>query len=156
MTRYLLDTDIVSYLSDPNSPFHEPVFHKVRSLSDEDEIFISIITLYELEYGISCGSPDFVSMLSETEKNLLNRLPTIALSRTGAKIFGEIKYSYRKNVQENFKSKGELEKYLQKKNVDLIIASSAIETGSVLVSNDALFPRLKELRSDFMTENWAK
>jgi predicted nucleic acid-binding protein len=86
----------------------------------------------------------------------LNRLPEIALSRVGAKIFGEIKYSYRKNVQENFKSKGELEKHLQKKNVDLIIASSAIETGSVLVSNDALFPRLKELRPDFMTENWAK
>lgn len=156
MTKYLLDTDISSYLADPNSPFHEPVFLKLRSLSDKDEVFIPILTFYELEYGICCGSPDFVSMLTETEKSLLARVPVIPLSRAGAKIFGEIKYAYRKNVEVNFESKGELEKHLQKKNVDFIIASSAIETGSVLVSNDAIFPQLKEIRSDFMTENWAK
>ncbi len=71
-------------------------------------------------------------------------------------IFGEIKYSYRKKVEANFKSKKELEKHLQQKNVDFIIASSAIEAGSVLVSNDALFLQVKAARSDFMTENWAK
>jgi tRNA(fMet)-specific endonuclease VapC len=156
MTKYFLDTDIISYLSDSKSNFHEPVFLKLRSLPDKDEILISILTLYELEYGVSCGSPDFVSMLSETENTLLNRLPAIPLSRKGAKIFGEIKYAYRKKVEDNFKSKGELEKHLQKKNVDLIIASSAIETGSILVSNDAIFPLLKEVRSDFLTENWTK
>ena len=84
------------------------------------------------------------------------RLPVIPLSRTGAKIFGEIKYTYRKKVEANFKSKSELEKHLQKKNVDLIIASSAIETGSILVSNDAIFSQLKKIRSDFITENWVK
>jgi predicted nucleic acid-binding protein len=156
MTRYLLDTDIVSYLSDPNSQFHEPVFLKLRSLLDEDEVVISILTFYELEYGVSCGSPDFVSMLSETEETLMDKLPVIPLSRAGAKIFGEIKQTYRKKAEENFNSKSGLEKHLRQKNVDLIIASSAIETGSVLVSNDAIFPQLKELRSDFITENWAK
>lgn len=156
MTKYLLDTDIVSYLADSKSQFHEPVFFKLRSLTDEDEVFIPILTLYELEYGISCGSPDLVSMLSETEKTLLDRLPVISLSRRGARIFGEIKYTYRKEIEDNFKSKNELEKHLQKKNVDLIIASSAIETGAVLVSNDAIFPRLKKIRSDFMTENWVR
>jgi predicted nucleic acid-binding protein len=156
MAKYLLDTDIVSYLSDHSSPFHEFVFLKLRSLPDDDEVFIPILTLYELEYGVSCGAPDLVSMLSETEKILLNRLPVIPLSRTGAKIFGEIKYTYRKKVEANFKSKSEVEKHLQKKNVDLIIASSAIETGSILVSNDAIFSQLKDIRSDFITENWVK
>ena len=156
MAKYLLDTDIVSYLSDPNSKFHESVFLKLGSLSHDDEVFIPILTMYELEYGISCGAPDFVSMLSETEKTLLNRLPVIPLNRTGAKIFGELKYAYRKKIETNFKSKSETEKHLQKKNVDLIIASSAIETGAILVSNDNLFAQLEDLRPDFSTENWAK
>jgi predicted nucleic acid-binding protein len=156
MPKYLLDTDIVSYLADPSTCFHDPVFLKLRSLSDEDKIFIPILTLYELEYGISCGTPDLVAMLSNTEKILFNSLPVVPLSRKGAKVFGEIKYSYRKKVEANFKSKKELEKHLQQKNVDFIIASSAIETGSVLVSNDSLFLQVKETHSDFMTENWAK
>lgn len=156
MTKYLLDTDIVSYLADPSSPFHEPVFLKLRSLSEKDGVFIPILTFYELEYGISCGAPDFVSILSETEKTFLDKLPVIPLSRKGAKIFGEIKHIYRNKVEANFKSKGEVERHLRQKNVDLIIASSAIETGSVLVSNDAIFPQLKEVLSDFVTENWAK
>lgn len=156
MTKYLLDTDIVSYLSDPKFPHHEIILLKIRSLPDEDEVFISILTLYELEYGVSCGTPDLVAMLSETEKMLLNRFPVIPLSRAGAKIFGEIKYTYRKKVEASYKSKSELEKHLKKRNVDFIIASSAIETGSILVSNDTIFPKLREIRSDFMTENWIK
>ena len=156
MTKYLLDTDIVSYLADTASRFHEAVFRKLRSLSDEDKVFIPILTLYELEYGISCGAPDLVTMLSETGKMFLNKLPVVPLNRKSAKIFGEIKYSYRKKVEANFKSKKELEKHLQQKNVDFIIASSAIEAGSVLVSNDALFLQVKAMRSDFIMENWAK
>lgn len=156
MTKYLLDTDIVSYLCDPKFPSHELILLKLRSLPDEDEVFISILTLYELEYGVSCGTPDLVTMLSETEKMLLNRFPVIPLSRTGAKIFGEIKYTYRKKIEANYKSKNELERHLQKRNVDFIIASSAIETGSILVSNDTIFPKLREIRSNFMTENWIK
>lgn len=156
MAKYLLDTDIVSYFADPSNRFHESVFLKFRSLSEEDKIFIPILTLYELEYGISCGTPDLVTMLSKTGKILFNRLPVIPLSRKGAKVFGEIKYSYRKKVEANFKSKKELEKHLQQKNIDFIIAGSAIETGSILVSNDALFMQIKEIRPEFKTENWAK
>ena len=52
--------------------------------------------------------------------------------------------------------KGKSEEFLKLSREFRVIASSAIETGSVLVSNDALFPQLKELRPNFMTENWAK
>jgi predicted nucleic acid-binding protein len=91
MTKYLLDTDTVSYLSDPTFSHYKTVLLKLRSLPDEDEVFISILTFYELEYGVSCGAPDLVAMLFETEKILFNKFPVIPLSRTGAKIFGEIK-----------------------------------------------------------------
>ncbi len=156
MTKYLLDTDIVSYLADSKSQFHDPVFRKLYSLSNKDKVFIHILTLYELEYGISCGVPGLEAMLSETERTFLNRLPVISLSREAAKIFGRIKYTFRKKIEMNFKNKNELEKNLQQKNVDFIIASSAIETGSVLVSNDAVFLQIKEIEMGFRVENWTK
>ncbi len=50
--KYLLDTDIVSYLADKNSPFHEPVRDRLSEAGDDDQVCVSILTLYEIEFGV--------------------------------------------------------------------------------------------------------
>jgi predicted nucleic acid-binding protein len=50
MPTYLLDTNIVSYLADPSSPFHERVAAAIGSLPDDSRLAVSVLTLYELAY----------------------------------------------------------------------------------------------------------
>ena len=50
--HYLLDTNIISYLTDPNSPYRESVKNHLTALTHKDTISVSIITLYELSYGL--------------------------------------------------------------------------------------------------------
>ena len=53
MKTYLLDTNIISYLTDPNSPHKDKIKERLLSLSEDDTVSVSIITLYELAYGLS-------------------------------------------------------------------------------------------------------
>jgi predicted nucleic acid-binding protein len=48
MTKYLLDTNIPVYLEDPDSPFHRPVKERCQQLIDEDQVYVSVLRLYEL------------------------------------------------------------------------------------------------------------
>ena len=48
MKTYLLDTNIISYLTDPNSPQKDKIKERLFSLSEDDTVSVSIITLYEL------------------------------------------------------------------------------------------------------------
>ena len=50
---YLLDTNIISYLTDSKSPYRNIVKEKLFSLSEEDKVAVSIVTLYELAYGLA-------------------------------------------------------------------------------------------------------
>lgn len=52
-TIYLLDTNIISYLADPNSPYKDKIKNKLLALSENDVVSVSIITLYELSYGLN-------------------------------------------------------------------------------------------------------
>jgi len=53
MSVYLLDTNIVSYLEDFNSPFYNTLIDKMASLEDSDTLCISILSLYEFEYSMA-------------------------------------------------------------------------------------------------------
>lgn len=52
MSIYILDTDIISYLWDDKSPYHARVVERLSSLSDSDVVGISVISIYELTYGM--------------------------------------------------------------------------------------------------------
>ncbi len=51
--NYLLDLDTVSVLSEPTSPYHETAKHHVKRLSEEDKIYLSVLSIYELRYSLS-------------------------------------------------------------------------------------------------------
>jgi predicted nucleic acid-binding protein len=51
--KYLVDSDALSDLYDSGSSGHPAMTARLASLSDSDEVFISILAIYELEYGFA-------------------------------------------------------------------------------------------------------
>src|SRR4051812_48963304 len=115
MRTYLLDTNIVSYLADPSSPFHERVADAILALPEEDQLAVSILTLYELSYGHlrSTSRSRLLAIVREEEFGVL--MPQEA----GAEVFAPLKAAYRRHP-------GARDKALVRHNVDLILASTAV------------------------------
>ena len=55
--KYLLDSNVVSDIYNASSVNHPQVINKLLSLREDDDIFISVLTLYEFEYAFA-NSPD--------------------------------------------------------------------------------------------------
>jgi predicted nucleic acid-binding protein len=49
--RYLLDSNIISDFYDKFSTGHSQICTELSSLKDTDRVCLSVLTLYELEYG---------------------------------------------------------------------------------------------------------
>ena len=145
MRTYLLDTNIISYLADPSSTSHNDILEATKSLPDENRLTISLLTLYELAYGYvrAPGHSRLLAIVREEGIEVL--LP----SEAGADVFARLKEAYRLHT-------GIRERALARHNLDLILASTAIVAGAVLVSNDAIFATLAELEPRLSVENWAK
>jgi len=153
--NFLLDTNAVIHLSRIRAEHHEKIKAKMlsKALQVKMRICISIVSLYELEYGVA--HTDDEQIISESRRIIESikkdkEITIFSLTKEGAKIFGEIKEQYRKE-------KGIGKKALQKHNIDLIIAATAIEAGATLVSQDnkdKIFEILKSVRDDFAWEDW--
>lgn len=144
MTTYLLDTNTISYLADRVSTFHEPTMRRLGDLPEESEVAISILTLYELTYGFFYD-PAHSQLLAIVKEE---RVRIVPLTEAGSEIFAALKHAYRKRT-------GARERTIGRHNIDLILASSAVAEGAVLVSNDAIFTALSELEPRLVVENWA-
>ena len=151
MTTYILDTDIISYLWDVKSPYHQKVVDKLNSLNDDDIVGLSIVSIYELTYGMN-------SFKNENLKSIFqNALATIkkdkdifiySLDVNSADFFSEIKQLYKSNTGINSKS-------AKKNDLDFMIASVSMSQKAVLVSNDKLFETLTNY-TNLKYENWIK
>ncbi len=118
-------------------------------LHEDDVVTLSILGLYELQYGISkAGEADISPGILKTKKKVCASLPVVPLSTEGAEIFGEVKTRYQKafRLQKNA---------LARDTADLLIASSAIETGAIMVSHDQIFRKIAQIQPDFEVEDWA-
>ncbi|CAA6804188.1 MAG: Unknown protein [uncultured Sulfurovum sp.] len=51
MKKYILDTNIVSLLGSEENNENRLIFDKFYNLEDDDIVMVSIITLYEANYG---------------------------------------------------------------------------------------------------------
>jgi predicted nucleic acid-binding protein len=144
MLSYLLDTNVISYLADPASPFHARTSEKVGSLPDESALAISVLTLYELAYGHTRdpGRARLLTIIRDAGVSV------VAPTEAGAEVFAGLKNLYRLRT-------GARERQLVRHNVDFILASTAITEALVLVSNDAIFQLLTELEPRLRVENGA-
>lgn len=127
MSIYLIDTNIIAYLADAASPCHIPVWRRFQSLAEEDQVSLSILSIYEIHYSLSKGNAHTTNAnLLQFKEKLCNTLPIIPLSPVGAKLFGELKLRYEQFYQLKRTA-------LTRDTIDLIIASTALEIDAILV-----------------------
>lgn len=150
--KFLFDTNALSSLTIKGNEGHDKILSKVALLQNY-EIYASILSLYEMEYGIKhAKDPNIIHEMRIAVGAIKNKFQIMPLTEKGSKIFADIKEQYREK-------KGLGKKAIIKHNVDLMIAATAIEIEAVLITNDikdAIPTIIKTCRSDFEWEDWTK
>lgn len=146
--KYLLDTNIVSYSINRHSHFHKNVISRLSHLAEHDTVCISVLTLYESEYGALSVTEEHRERVIKAREIMLRLFDVIPVSEKGAGVFGRIKIAYRQKT-------GIFRKMLDQHNIDFILASSAIAEDAILVSNDKIFLSIKDIEPSLKLENWA-
>lgn len=132
MKKYILDTDICSYILKRKPLSVLEKFSKVGT----DNVFISVITYAELMYGVEKTKTQRIN--KEVIHNFLNFIKILEWDIKSAIEYGEI----RNSLEVSGVPIG---------NMDLMIASHAKSLGFVLVTNNFKhFSRIKGL----VLENW--
>lgn len=138
MSRYILDTNIISYLQTDSSQSLK-IKKRLQNLQESDEVAVSIIVLYELVYGLN-------SILSISEQNatreginfIQDYLSIIPLDMKEVEIFSKLKRDYKNHTGINKNA-------IKRHNLDLLIASTAIALDAILISNDKIFETLSAI-----------
>ena len=149
MTTYILDTDIISYLWDRKSPYHQKIVNKLNSLNDDDIVGLSIISIYELTYGMDSFKDENLKATFQNALTMIKRDDDIfiySLDVASADFFSEIKELYKSSTGINSKS-------AKKNDLDFMIASISMSQKATLVSNDKLFETLSNY-TNLKYENW--
>jgi len=145
--RYLLDSDILSDLYESSSAAHDNILRRIASLKAEDSLSVSILVLYELEYGLANARAEKKSILRQRIKNVQTRFSVLELSLDAAQIFGQLKKAL-------VDFRGLKDKASKSHNVDLILAATAVAESCVLVSADSLYRDLRVLEPNLQLEDW--
>ena len=132
--KYLLDTDICIYIIKNKT---DKILNKLTS-TEIGDVCISVITLSELEYGISKSSKPLQNKLALLE--FLSPINIVSYDENAAVKYG----SLRADLEEKGNIVG---------SMDMLIAAHALSAGLVLITNNEKeFRRIKNLK----IENWLK
>ncbi len=132
MTRYMLDTNIVSHFVRQ----HQEVIQRAIALP-MDDICISAITEGELLFGL-IRRPD-ATRLNFGVQQFLNRIEVLPWGRAVAAEYAALRTSQERRGK-------------TLAPIDLLIAAHAISAGATLVSNDSAFTQI----SGLSVEDWTK
>jgi predicted nucleic acid-binding protein len=149
MAKYLLDSDVITYIGNSESPFFKPCFERLNRLNHEDILCVSILTIYELDYSIAIANAELALDLEINKTEILENFAILPLSLEASEIYGRIKSSFKRRSQANTKT-------MKGHTVDLMVAATAIDQNAVVVSNDHIFSTIKEFEPDLIFDNWAK
>ena len=147
--HYLLDTNIISYLTDPNSPYRQSVKENLLALTHNDSISVSIITLYELSYGLHSykSTQESIEIFKQGIHFIETYLEVLPLDIQEIDIFGKLKARYKEAT-------GIKNKANKKNDLDFLIVATAINHNATLISNDMIFDKLFEIEPRIKYENW--
>ena len=139
MSRYILDTNILSYLIDINSQYHTKTKEFLNSLKAQDELSTTTLTLLELNYTLEVlNDKSTYNLFKQAIEKIENSLNIYTIEIETTKIFSKLKQNYKKATGINSRA-------AKKNDIDLIIASIAIEKNATLVSNDKIFNTIAKL-----------
>jgi len=148
MKKYLLDTNIISYLEKENTPEFKKIITKLQKLENNDILSISMLTLFEYQTSISLvENAQIKEALVHKKSQLLKNYKVENLEFQQEVIFGELQRQYLDKTGGNIKG-------IKKHNIDFLIASQVIFKDMILVSNDNIFKTISEIRDDFKYDNW--
>lgn len=149
MKKYLLDTNIITFLEDKDSELGRNVYDHLVSEAI-DKIYVSILTCCEYENSIA-GEKDALlrKKLLAIRNHVYENFGILQLTLDTPKIFGELKQEYKKFTKAK-------QKNLQQHNIDFLIASIALEYGLVLVSNDSIFEVLQKIQPSLSLVDWSQ
>lgn len=132
-TRYLLDTNMASYVIKGNIPRVRERLLRVPMA----QVSISAVTEGELRFGVA-RMPEAVRLKIAVEEFLL-RVDVLPWDSEVAQHYGRLRAALERNG-------------IPMGNLDMMIAAHALAAQAVLVTNDRVFRRVKELR----IEDWSK
>jgi len=130
---YLLDTNVASYVIKGNIPQVRQGLVKVPLAS----VAISVVTEAELRFGVA-RKPEAARLKIAVEEFLL-RINVSPWDSEAAKQYAHVRSALEVSAE-------------QKGNLDLMIAAHALSIQAVLVTNDRVFRRVKQLQ----IEDWTK
>ncbi|MEO5358651.1 MAG: type II toxin-antitoxin system VapC family toxin [Nitrospirae bacterium YQR-1] len=145
--NFLFDTNIVAFLYDKNSKNHTKIYNQFSALKDEDNLFVSVLTIYEMQYSILNGEPTLQKFFRASLKALEEHFQILPVNKNGAYFYGELKSFLRKNKKINREN-------IKKHNIDIILASTARTENCVLVSADKIYDSCREIWKNFKFQNW--
>jgi tRNA(fMet)-specific endonuclease VapC len=131
MTRYMLDTNVVSQLIRQ----HPPIVQRVSAASMAS-LCVSAVTVGELQFGLA--KRPAATKLYLAVKEFLRRVDALAWDVAVALRYGTV----RADLHNRGKTLGSL---------DLLIAAHALAAGAVLVTNDHAFRHV----SGLAVEDWS-
>ena len=137
--RYLLDSNVISAFFDNTSIHHNKVVENILDLNDDDELCLSVLTLFEFEYSLfRCSDTKKQTFIRSTIDKLNINFNIIDVSENEAIIFGKIKSLIKDKT-------GISKENIKKLNIDIMIASSAISNSCITVSGDNTFKIISEI-----------
>jgi len=147
--KYLLDSNTISDIYNPSSVNHNQVINKLVALTIDDEIYVSVLTLYEFEYAFANSPENKKPTIKKTLEQIQQDFTCLPLTAYGAQLFGELKKLFKASQamsQENIK----------KNSIDFIIAASALENNAILVSADKIYQSIYTSNTQLIIENWTR
>jgi predicted nucleic acid-binding protein len=147
--KYLLDSNIISDFYDPLSVGHPQIYRCLTQLTVNDRVFVSILSLYELEYGFANAHEDYKPAIRRKIQETQQDFEILPLSHQGAQLFGELKKALQVKRSINKEN-------MKKHTVDLIFATEALVHQCILVSEDKIYRDVQLLNPEFKYETWLK
>jgi predicted nucleic acid-binding protein len=145
--RYLLDSDSLSDLYEPKAPSHRNIVRRTLALAETDVVAISILALYEMEYGYANAPESLKAVLRQRISTIQEDSPILPLNLEAARLFGSLKARLRSFRQLSSRA-------IKAHNVDLMLAATAIIEGCTLISADGIYSDLQKLDPTLRVENW--
>jgi predicted nucleic acid-binding protein len=144
---YLLDSDSLSDLYEPVSSGHQSITQRIASLSNTDLVVVSILSIYEMEYGYANAPEDIRPTIRRRISAVQSHFSLLPLTPEAARLFGTLKArlaTLRRLSKKASKSH----------NVDLMMAATAITEGCTLISADGIYSDLRQIDPTLRVENW--
>jgi len=145
--KFLFDSNTISDLYNTTSKQYENISKRLTQLANTDEIAISIVTLYELEYAFHNAPENKQAIIRNDINHLQRNFSVVPLNIQSAEVFGQLKKQFKDSSMINKEN-------IKKHNIDIMLASSAICENSVLVSADKIYIHLQQLNNNLHTEDW--